>query len=154
MGISHECSREQMARKRRKEQELESDLVEEHHLQRPSEKIEQDIKLSPKEIVETKDEEIRKEKQSRKKGLLFDEDEVSQRKRFMPIKYSDEELAVLKGDDRFVNRQQSSKKSAMGKIPKDLPGVQQYEIKWDLFDKAPQEIHDKIYGKDILHVRY
>ena len=118
-------------------------------MQRPSEKIEQeDRTVSPKETVETKqDEQIRKEKQSRKKGLLFDEDEVSQRKRFMPIKYSVEELAVLKGDDRSVHQEKSSKKSAMGKIPKDLPGVQHYEIKWDIFDKAPQEIHEKIYGK-------
>jgi len=149
------CSREQQARKRRKEQELESDLVEEHLEKKPSKKMKQEeIVLSTTDLVETKDEKNREEKESRKKGLLFDEDEVSHRKTFMPIKYSDEELGVQKGSDRSRHRQQqqSNKKSAMGKIPKDLSGVQQYEIKWDLFDKAPQEIHEKIYGKAILHV--
>jgi len=147
-------SREQQARKRRKEQELESDLVDEHLEQKPSETTKQEIALSPTEIVESKDEYIRREKESRKKGPLFDEDEVSHRKTFMPIKYSDEELAVLQGGDRSRHRQQQqfSKKSAMGKIPKDLSGVQQYQIKWDLFDKAPQEIHEKIYGKAILYI--
>lgn len=92
--------------------------------------------------------ERRKEAVPSRKGFTFDEEEeFREKKEFIPLKYSKEEMAVegVKKRSKSEKEQiESAKAKAMERIPKDFDAVAKYGIKWSCFDDAGSTVHGRI----------
>jgi hypothetical protein len=133
-------SREQAERKKRKDRELDEDLLEEERFKKEEE--EQKAKLAVK--VPEKPVKIEKKEQVKRAAVTFDEEDMdAKEKKLIPIQYSKEERAVGK-DRKSKSRSETIRKSIMSKIPKSLEELSKYDIKWEYFDLAGKSVHSKI----------
>lgn len=128
-------SREYLERKKRKEKEIQDDLIEEQRLD--GERRSTQAMKGNKVITHLSREQISK------KSVNFDEDDAEVReKKLIPIQYSKEEMV----SGRSRASKEALKKSIMSKIPKSMDDLEKYKVKWEYFDVAGKSVHDKILG--------
>ncbi|WPT14267.1 RNA-binding protein 25 [Picochlorum sp. SENEW3] len=130
-------SREQAERKKRKDRELQEDLLEEERMKKEEEKAKTTRKVPEKPVIAER-------KEQGKRAVTFDEEDMdAKEKKLIPIQYSKEEMAVGK-DRKSRSRSENIRKSIMSKIPKNLEDLSKYDIKWEYFDVAGKSVHSKI----------
>lgn len=90
-------------------------------------------------------------------GTVFVEEDNEEHaegiRRLIPIKYSAEEMqAIPKDSGDGEKRQQGApgpedlRKRLLALVPKDKAGVFAYQVKWDMLDRAPQEMKTRLAG--------
>lgn len=133
-------SREHIERLKQNEKELQEDKAEEERMKKErASKVDKGVKT----VVESKPA-TSKANQLSKKGAVFDEEDVQTReKKFIPIQYSKEEMAV--GKDRKSKSQiEAINRSIVDKIPRTIDELEHYAVKWEYLDAAGKEVQRKV----------
>ena len=134
-------TRERTERLKQNEKELQEDKAEEERMKKEhASKMDKEMKAA----VESKPEPLKVNQASKKGGAVFDEEDVqTKEKKFIPIQYSKEEMAV--GRDRKSRSQiEAINRSIVDNIPRTIDDLEHYVVKWEYFDAAGKDVQRKM----------